>query len=94
MKILQWIEEETAALPVRATGALLAAVGAHILTILLGAQLFRDEWSYGIRLPWGFRLRWLQALQRFSSFSQKIRSVWPIDVSLGGPDLLIVSRNP
>jgi hypothetical protein len=43
MKIFEWIEEEAAALVVAAIAALVGAIGALLLTLLVGAKLVGGE---------------------------------------------------
>jgi hypothetical protein len=54
MKILDWIEEDGAAFAVSAVAGFLAAIGAWVAAIFVGAKFFRDEWSYGVPLAFGF----------------------------------------
>jgi hypothetical protein len=53
MKIVEWIEDEAAALVISAIAAFAAAIGAWFLTIFIGAKFVRDEWSYGVPLLFG-----------------------------------------
>jgi ABC-type tungstate transport system substrate-binding protein len=75
MKILDWIQDEGAALAISLVAAFFAAIGAFVLTIFIGARFFRDEWSYGVPLAFGVPAAVVGGVVVFIIVFRKVRAL-------------------
>ena len=75
MKILDWIQDEGAALAISLVAAFFAAIGAFVLTIFIGARFFRDEWSYGVPLAFGLPMAVIGGVAVFIFVFRKVRAL-------------------
>jgi hypothetical protein len=73
MRILRRVEENLAALVVAILSALLAASLAWLFTVVVGARLFRDEWTYGFPLAFGIPFGIFAGLVVFILVFRKVR---------------------
>jgi hypothetical protein len=73
MGISEWIGENLAALIVAGIASVLASGSGWLLTILVGAKFFRDEWTYGIPLLFGIPVALVAGVAAFLVVFRKLR---------------------
>lgn len=74
MKILEWIEEEAGALVVATIVAVFGAIGAFLLTMLVGARFVRGEFGAWFGIMPGFPVALIAGVTIFVVVFLRVRS--------------------
>ena len=68
-----WIEDNLAALVISVITAAFVSIAGWLVTIFIGAKLFRDEWTYGVPLAFGIPAAMSMGLVAFVLVFKKLR---------------------